>query len=51
MDLNMMLSFIENKLIENTRLKNYEQIALNIKHMQIMNADIHLKMNILVTSR
>ena len=42
MELNMMLSSIDNKLIEGNRLKNYEQISLNIKHMQIMNADIEI---------
>ena len=41
-ELNRMLTSIDNKLIEDTRLKNYEQIALNIKHMQIMNADIEI---------
>ena len=42
MESNMMLTFIDNKLIEDIRLKNYEQIALNIKHMQIVNTDIEI---------
>ena len=37
-----MLTSIDNKLIEDTILKNYQQIALNIKHKQIMNADIEI---------
>ena len=42
MESNMMLTSIDNKLIEDARLKNYEQIALNIKHMQIMNTEIEI---------
>ena len=40
MKLNRMITSIDYKLIEDTRLKNYVQVALSIKYMQIMNADI-----------